>query len=239
MEDEQAVSESLADDQAISEPVAGDELVSEPVADDEPVPEPEAADQALPGGASYWEPSVTGSQSSMLYSPHSGHLQREGPVRWLGVPPVLVYGLLLALTFTGVLGFGLWMRDHWVPPGSTTADAPASSAGGNSQLGVGGGVGVPDATAMTVRVTVGETVYLGLPSEPGRDPWQVSSSDPAVLTPVKSALGPAPGTTMVAFKAIGVGKAVITATLHNSCPPGQQCAETTRQFEESVDVVPG
>jgi hypothetical protein len=130
------------------------------------------------------------------------------------------------------------MRDQRASP-ATVANAPANTAGG-SQAAVGGGVGVPDATSKNVTVKVGETVYLGLPNEQGRGAWTVSSPDAAVLTPVKSPIESTQDTTMVAFKAIGAGQTVITATMPaDDCPAGQQCSDTARRYEETVVVVPG
>ncbi len=152
----------------------------------------------------------------------------------------MVYGLLVVLIFAGILGLGLWMRDQRASPGPTVANAPGSNTAGGNQPAVGGGVGVPDATSKNVTVKVGETVYLGLPVEPGHGAWTVSSPDAAVLTPVKSPIESTQDTTMVAFKAIGAGQTVITATKPaDDCPAGQQCLDTGRRFEETVVVVPG
>lgn len=230
-----------AGEELITEPVVGDESnpepISEPTAGGEPVPD--VSGEPSPGGELYWEPPKAGSQQSDLDGLDSRYRQTEGPVRWFGVQPVMVYGLLLVLFFAGTLGFGLWMRDQQASPASLTARAPASSAAGGSQLAVGGGVGVPDVTGKTVQVTVGETVYLGLQVDREHQSWKVSSPDPAVLTPVKSPMDPTPGMTMLVFKAVGVGQTVITATRQGDCPTGQQCPDTTRRFEETVVVVPG
>lgn len=232
----------------VSQPEAGDEPILEPDSDDEPISAPVPADESGPkpdvvpepsfNGADRWEPSRNGPEQSALDVPDSRHRQLESPVRWFGIPPVMVYGLLMVLVFAGILGFGLWMRDQRASPAPTVANAPANTAGG-SQTAVGGGVGVPDATSKNVTVKVGETVYLGLPVEEGQELWKVSSPDPAVLTPVKSPIESTAETTMVAFKAIGAGQTVITATRPEDCPAGQQCPDTARRFEETVVVVPG
>ncbi|WP_160163183.1 hypothetical protein, partial [Nitrolancea hollandica] len=181
--------------------------------------------------------SRNGYQQSDLDMPDSRHRRLESPVRWFGIPPVMVYGLLVVLIFAGILGFGLWMRDQHASPGPTVANAPAV---GGSQAAVGGGVGVPDATSKNVTVKVGETVYLGLPNEQGHGGWTVTAPDAAVLTPVKSPIESTQDTTMVAFKAIGAGQTVITATRPtDDCTAGQQCPDTARRFEETVVVVPG
>lgn len=231
------IPEPEADVEPVSEPEADDAPVSEPLVGDEPGPEPDVVSEPL-GRADYWEPSRTWSQQSALDVPNSWPLRSEGPVRWLGVPPVMVYGLLVVMIFAGVLGVGLWMRDQRASPNSTAAHAPASSGTGGSQMAVGGGSGVPDVPGKTVHVTVGETVYLGLPVEQGHGPWKVSSPDPAVLTPVKSPMESTADTTMLAFKAIGTGQTVVTATRQDACPAGQQCPDTTRHFEETVVVGP-
>lgn len=151
---------------------------------------------------------------------------------------MLLYGLAVVLIFTGIVGFGIWMRDQQASPKPSATPAPSASAAAGTPA-AGGETTIGDTNGKTVQVTVGGTVYLGLQIEPGYQPWQVAAPDPTVLTPADSPPSSSPGMVMLIFKAVGPGQTTINATSQVDCPPGQQCANTTRHFQETVIVVPG
>lgn len=163
--------------------------------------------------------------------------------RTLGI--VLIAALPLALAACGAgPAAGLAAAPSATPPPATaaalppTATATAVAARPTADPG-----GLPATTltladdGTTVHYRVGATIGLALRAPDGYLNWQVAAPDPRILAPaVNPGAAAARGMTLRAFRAVGAGQTVITATTRPDCPPGQACPALVRAFKVTVVV---
>jgi hypothetical protein len=118
--------------------------------------------------------------------------------------------------------------------GGSGAGGPAAS--GSTALAPAATISVAD-DRKTVQLRVGQVVDVALKADEGMDTWQVSASDPAVLTAiVNPAAAAVKGMALQTYKAVGSGTAELTATDRPACNPGQACSHLIRAFKATVVV---
>ena len=149
---------------------------------------------------------------------------------------------MLILVFLAIAGCAV-ARGESVPPSSpststhaptpvpllTTTKAPAAEASPIAEVIIG-----PEDNGKTVEVNIGDTLHVGLPSNPSTGyTWEVAEIDEKVLGQVgevefepESDLLGAPGKQILYFKAVGMGQTPLKLIYRRPWEKGVEPAET-------------
>jgi hypothetical protein len=137
--------------------------------------------------------------------------------------------VLLALTGCGSAPAGS------APAGSAPLATPSPAAGSPAPA------AAPLTNAdsgRTVSAAPGATIEVALRQEPGHTPWgHPLSSDPGVLQPtVDVGATSVVGVTLARFRAVGAGRADLSAAAGVACSQGAACPDLARAWRVTVVV---